>query len=126
MSSPTVGEPNVSEAAGFVLWLAAVIGLAGLIAWAVGRRIEQRWPALATPSFIGLGISVILVSRVAAVHLGHHTSTGCVDAFDGTDGLAIEERSELIARCVATAGRDEIDPAVVMRKHPRLYPFSLR
>ena len=45
----------MSEAAGFMLWLAAVIGLAGLIAWAIGRRIEQRWPALAMPSFIGSG-----------------------------------------------------------------------
>ncbi len=115
----------MSEAAGYMLWLAAVIGLAGLIAWAIVRRIEQRWPALAMPSFIGLGISVVLVSWAAAAHLGHHTSTGCADAFDGTDGLAIEERS-LNARCVATAGRDEIEPAVVMRKHPRLYPFSLR
>ena len=45
---PTVGEPNVSEAAGFMLWLAAVIGLAGLIARVIGRRIEQtsRPPAL--------------------------------------------------------------------------------
>ena len=85
----------MSEAAGYMLWLAAVIGLAGLIAWAIVRRIEQRWPALAMPSFIGLGISVVLVSWAAAAHLGHHTSTGCADAFDGTDGLAIEERSDL-------------------------------
>jgi hypothetical protein len=59
----------------------------------------------------------------------HRTTVACLGyalAFDDTAGLAIEERSELIARCVATAGWDEIEPAVVMRKHPRLYPFTLR
>jgi hypothetical protein len=116
----------VSEAAGFMLWLAAAIASAGLVAGALGRLVKQRWPALATPSFIGLGVSVIVVGWVAALHFGGGTPTRCVDVVDGTNGLAIEERSELLARCVATAGRDEIEPAVVMRKHPRLYPFTLR
>jgi hypothetical protein len=110
----------VSEAAGFILWLAAVMAPVGLIAWSLGRFIELRWPPLGTPSFIGLGIGVIVVSWVAAIHFSGGTRTRCVDVFDGTDGLAREARSELLARCVATAARDEIDPAVVLRKHPQL------
>jgi hypothetical protein len=85
--------------------------------------IPLRW--LRPPSSAwGLASSLWVGSR--HFPFGGGTPTRCVDVFDGSDGLAIEERSELLARCVATAGRDESEPAVVMRKHPRLYPFSLR
>jgi hypothetical protein len=73
-----------------------------------------------------LGLGVVLLTWTAAIRVSGTVQVSCVDVFDGTDDLTAEVRAEILARCIATAGPDEIEPAVVLRRHPKLYPFAIR
>ena len=109
-----------------LVWAAVLLLSGALVIWPTGRFIEARWPALSTPTLVALGLAALFVSWTAAIRVAGPPKAACTDIFNRTDGLDRETRSELLARCIATAGPDEIEPAVVLRRYPQFYPFAAR
>jgi hypothetical protein len=116
----------MSDAVVLVVWFAAFVLLGSVIALPCVRLIAVRWPSTRVPFSVTLGLGVLFLSWTAALQVTGSVPTTCADIFEGTDNLDKEARSELLARCVATAGEDEMAPATVLRRYPSLYGFSLR
>jgi hypothetical protein len=106
-------QTAMTEAGCLLVWAAAFVLSGSLLAWPLGKSIENRWPALGTPVFIALGLGALVLSWTAAAHISAPPPATCREVFDRTDALSREARSEFLARCVATAAQDEIGPAVL-------------
>ncbi len=116
----------MANAGSLLVWAGVLLIVGGLLVWPLGRVVETRWPTLGTPAFVVLGFGALFISWTAAIRVAGPPKATCTEIFDRTDELDREARSELLARCIATAGPDEIEPAVVLRRYPKYYPFVTR
>jgi hypothetical protein len=116
----------MSSATLLIVWLFVFLAVGAVVMWRLGRLIERRWPAIGIPCFALLGGSVLFLSWTGAAQLAGDTQPGCPEVFGGTIDLDEGARAELLARCVATAGEDEMSTRTVMRRFPTLYPLSVR
>jgi uncharacterized membrane protein len=86
----------------FEIWVVIFFIVGIVFAYRIGLLVELRWPSIAGPLSVLLGLTVLIVSWMAAVQVTGKEQAGCDEVYVTTDRLNGSSRSEFRERCIAT------------------------